>query len=481
MKKILISLIAYGICNQSIAQNYHAVNGSSLAGSITVHNNPASILSAPYRWDVTLFGTQVKSATNAFTIHNYSLLSSPANSRYSIDAGDYARKADLNFNTNLLNARFAINRNKAIALGMNARGYARVRTSGFNFIDTLEDINNFFIINPTVSSYKADVVSSSWIEIYASYSQTIWDDTRGRLNAGVTLKAMRGISGGYAKLQNVQISTVSEPGGGLGYQIASGDLAYGYSANYDKYIDESLGKQSFMNFLTNTEGGLSMDIGVEYLVKTQAVNTFYDEDDGYYEYEWKIGLSLLDIGRNQFKHGRESARAINPRNTVTADTLQQKFETVQDFAGFNDSLATIVNNYSSLAFSPKFIINNPTRLVLNVDRYLFNDFYLNGEVSFNLSSLAGKKNWYVRELNFLTVTPRWETRRWGAYLPIQYNSAGKFWIGGAFKAGPVLLGIHNLSNLFLKNNMQNGGGYLAIIIRAGKKTENARYKKVDCR
>ena len=56
------------------AQDYHAIHGSSYAGSLGVHNNPASILMSPYKWDVTLFGGQLKSGSNLFTIYNYSLL-----------------------------------------------------------------------------------------------------------------------------------------------------------------------------------------------------------------------------------------------------------------------------------------------------------------------------------------------------------------------------------------------------------------------
>jgi hypothetical protein len=67
----------------------------------------------------------------------------------------------------------------------------------------------------------------------------------------------------------------------------------------------------------------------------------------------------------------------------------------------------------------------------------------------------------------------------------------QFWIGGAFKAGPLLLGIHNLANVFLKNSTQNGGFYLAITLRPGsshdkssgdddQKLSRRERKKLDC-
>src|SRR5258705_6094635 len=129
------------------AQNYHAIQGSSYAGALGVHNNPASIVNTPFKWDLVLFGAQLKSSTNAFSIHNYSLLSSPANSLYRVDKGQYKRKANLDFNINLLNARIALNRKSSIAFGVNIRSYTNLQTSAYNFIDTIGNASDFLKIN----------------------------------------------------------------------------------------------------------------------------------------------------------------------------------------------------------------------------------------------------------------------------------------------------------------------------------------------
>ena len=86
----------------------------------------------------------------------------------------------------------------------------------------------------------------------------------------------------------------------------------------------------------------------------------------------------------------------------------------------------------------------------------------------------------VNDLNLVTITPRWETRTLGAYLPIQYNSNNQFWIGGAFKAGPLLIGVHNWARIFSKSAAQNGGGYVALIFRSLKNTQSKKDKKLDC-
>jgi hypothetical protein len=118
--------------------------------------------------------------------------------------------------------------------------------------------------------------------------------------------------------------------------------------------------------------------------------------------------------------------------------------------------------------------------VINVDRFLSDAFYFNAELSLNLSPIAGSKYYHVEEINFLTLTPRWETKNLGVYLPIQLNAAGNFWVGGAFKAGPLLLGVHNWANIFAKDKMQRGGGYVALVIRPGKIIEKKRDRRLNC-
>ncbi|WP_315820565.1 DUF5723 family protein [Paraflavitalea speifideaquila] len=232
------------------------------------------------------------------------------------------------------------------------------------------------------------------------------------------------------------------------------------------------------DFVNTTEGGASFDIGLEYLIKPPIIADFNDPLEHYYDYEWKIGISLLDIGFNQYKHSINSRTVSGFKGEVRDIDLDKKFRNLDGIEGFNDSLATIVNSISGL--TGNFNVLNPTRLVINVDRYLFDNFYVNADISINLSQLAGDKRLYVRETNLLAVTPRWETRNLGFYLPVLYNTEKQLRVGGAFKAGPLLLGIHNWATLFARNRMQNGGGYLALVIRAGRDSREKRSRKYDC-
>jgi hypothetical protein len=469
---LLLGLMSAVSCR---GQNYNAIKGSPFAGALGATDNPASILGTPYPWDITLFSAQVQNATNAITFHSLSLLSHADTVNYDWKNGNFKRYAEVNYNIHLLNVRLALGRKAGIAFGANLRGYTAARTGETNFIDTLQNLNQFFNINDG-TSYNANMVSSTWLELFGTYSRTIWDDNTGRLNAGITLKAMRGVSGAFAQLNSGSVDR-SASGAQTIYLLNAGSARYAYSANYDKWHSGQSTTQNLKDFLGHTRAGAAVDLGVEYLVKSQAV-TNYSDGDTYFDYEWKIGVSLLDIGENRYQYGSQSRAAGSPRSDVTDSALNAKFDGVSSLANFNDSLATIVNNISRL--NGTFAIWNPARLVIDVDRPLQDRFALNASLTLNLGGSNTGKTLFVKDMNLLTVTPRWETRNLGAYLPMLVTTDGKFWVGGAVKAGPLLLGFHNWANIFSKSKMQNGGFYLALTIRPGEGFSLKEDKRYTC-
>lgn len=470
---LLCGLIFPGIC---LAQNYHAIEGSPFAGSLGVANNPASILSTPYPWDVTIFSLQEKNSSNAVVLHNLSLLHFTDTVEYQWKGGNFKRFIAFDYNVHLLNVRIALGKKQAIAFGANLRGYGAVRTGPANYNDSLQDMNQFFNINQN-TNYNANMTSSSWLELFATYSRTIIDDEYRRVNAGVTLKAMRGISGAFAQLS----------GGGVGrgvsgtqtiYFLKAGNARYGYSSNYDRWKKDRSTMQNLKDLVGNSRPGAALDLGVEYWVKSQAVINNSEKEEAYYDYEWKIGVALLDIGQNIYRYGTQSRTASNPRSDVSDSALNAKFNEVGSLADFNDSLATIVNNIGTLI--GQFKIWNPTRLVINVDRPLQDNFSINGNLTLNMPWTSTTNRLVVKDLSLLTLTPRWEKKKLGLYLPIQITTDGKFWVGGAAKAGPLLLGFHNLANIVSKSRMQNGGLYLALVIRPGNGSHDKEDKRYSC-
>lgn len=447
------------------AQDYQGLQGSPFAGSLGVANNPASILSTPYSWDITILSAQLKTTTNAITATNLSYLHPfirhGDSLNYYWNNGYMRRYGAVNYNLHLLNVRLALNRKVAISFGANLKSYGAARMSPFDYNDTVGNFNQFFAINSGTSMYQGEAVSSTWLELYGTYSKTLIDDEVGRLNGGVTLKLMRGISGGYVQFTGGGLSS-SYVNSQLVYTLAKANVQYGYSSNYDSWNSDHSTTSNLKNFLNESQGGAAFDIGFEYLVKTQDVHIFGQPDD-YYDYDWKIGAALLDIGLNQYQYGSQSRFAANPKNIVSDQELDEKFDYVQSVADFNDSLATVMGSIQRLR--GMFRIWNPARLELNIDRPLPEHFAVNADLTLNLGGNNTGKQLFTKQITLLALTPRWETRNLGGYLPLTVTTDGKVWVGGAVKAGPVVLGVHNWGNVFSKQKIQNGGFYLALVIR----------------
>lgn len=457
------------ITASAVAQNYSAIHGSSHFGSLGVYDNPSVIVSSPYKWDLTLLGSQYQTISNAIKGRNFPFNLLPS-STYTVAKGNYARQADLNYNLKLFNARYSIDKDNAFAFGLNMRGYAQAETSRINYNDSIQGPRTFLFYNEQNGSIDLSLASSAWLELYGSYGRNIWNTETSKLNAGVTLKLSRGMSGIFTKVNNVGIASEVQ-GDQTIYKITNGNARYGYSDNLGNGDDFSA-----QDLFSGSKMGVGIDLGVEYIIKTQAVTSIYDEG-AEHDYDWKIGFSLLDLGWNTYTYSRQSRSVASLRDDVSSNTLNEKFASITNLQMFNDSLSTIVNSYQPL--SGNFNIINPARAVINVDRYIRGNVYLNAELSVNLVSNA-KSRIAVQESRLFSITPRWETRKLGIYLPIQYNRHGNLWIGGALKAGPILLGTHNLLNALSKNKYLASGAYIAITIRPFEFMKDPRNRQYDC-
>jgi hypothetical protein len=458
------------------AQHYTATFGSSYSGSLNTHNNPASIVNAPFRWDITLLGIQDKHTTNFIEVHNYSLLSNPVNSEYLVSNGRFKRHGDLNFNINLFNTRIALNKKNAIAFGANIRSAATLKTTDYNFVDTLQRFGDFFHQNEGAGTMALDISAGGWAELYATYAGTILDNEYGRLNAGITFKLNRGLSAAFVRLANGNFIRNAD-GSTAEYTITGADLDFGYSSNFDRWNSERKFNTNAGDFFSFTEGGGSFDVGVEYLVKLQSTPSM--DDDTWFDYNWKLGLSVMDIGYAQYHFGKYSTRARNVRAGVTDLVMDGALDsTITNLGDLRDSLTRVFNTVGT--YGGKFRVAHPTRLNVNVDKFVNDAFYINADLSLNLASIGKSNGRYVKDMSLLTITPRWETRKKGFYLPVYYNTRSQLWIGGAVRVGPITFGLHNWSNLISKKKMHRGGGYLAITIRASRISGDKTDKRLNC-
>ena len=439
------------------AQGYQALHGSPYTGSTSTFNNPASPINSAYRWDLTLFSTQAKISTNAAYLKSGELTAKD---------GYGSRFMHINADLSLLNFSYKIDTKKAITINLRGRSYNHIKTLPFNFIDSsVTSFNRFLIANRNIAYLEAFTTHTGWLEAGLNYSQVLAETNTSKLSGGVTLQLMKGVSGAFIKINKVsylEAKNITD----TSYTFTNGSGSYGYSDNYD-------GSANAKEFINNSKTAIGLSMGIEYLVYNAERNE--NSSNNNLNYNWKIGVSLLDIGANSFKASSYSAQASNPNAAFTDAQMEAKLSGANDIRAFRDSINTIFTSTANI--TGNFTVNNPTRFTVNIDKNLGNHFYLNGELNMNLYSTSSHSKLNTRELNLLTVTPRWETIGLGAYLPVQYNTQGQFWIGAALKLGPLVLGFHNLG-LLKKDPAANGGGYLLLSIHPFNKRKVI--SKLDC-
>lgn len=446
------------------AQGYQALHGSPFAGSAGIFNNPAASVQSAYKWDFTLFSTQLKMSSNAPYIKNFSLKNRDS-AELTLKEGFAGRFLHMNIDMSLFNALYKIDNRRAVSFGIRARSYNHIKTMPFNYVDSISSFNSFLIANLNTPYVEGFITHSGWLEADLNYSQVLLETNTSKLSAGITLQIMKGISGAFLKLNKLSYLS-SKNFSDTSFTFTNGSGSLGYSDNYDV----NPGSGAIKEFLKNTITRFGWSMGVEYL-------TYTDETDenSPINYDWKIGVSLMDIGSNTFKPSAYSLQFYNPKSTIADNSVDNKLSGANSMKAVKDSLRTIFTSSSDI--TDNVGISNPTRLIINIDKHLTHHFYLNGELSTNFFSTSNYTKLRTRELNLLTITPRWETFGWGAYLPVQYNTQGQVWVGAAIKMGPLVLGFHNLG-LLGKNPTLNGGGYLLLSIHPFSKRNVL--SKMDC-
>lgn len=467
---IPVILCCLAAIQQGIAQSYHALHGSSFAGAASLFNNPASPVNSVHKWDLNLFSFQLANSTNSAYIKNGRI---PALSDGSLQMtqGTPKRWLHQNMDISLLNAMYKINSATSLAGGLRIRTYNHIRTSAVNVNDSIVTLKDFLVSNRTTDALQGVGIHSGWLEGNLNYSHVFKETRSGKLSGGITLQIMKNISGTYARLNKLSYTETILPGDTI-YSLVDGSGSFGYSANYDVTDNTAGAAQNAKSVFKQSLTSFGISIGMEYLVYNTEAVTGEGEPA---PYRWKLGLSLMDIGNNNYINSRYTGQFSNPDQSITNQDLYNKFSSINSARSLRDSLATVFQTVTALP--SKFSIAGPSRIILNADRNLGNHFYVNAALSLNLRSTYQFNQLNTREINLLTITPRWETLHWGFYLPVQYNTQGQWWLGAAFKAGPLVAGMHHIG-LLKRNPALNGGGYIMLSIHPFRKRSYG--SRLDC-
>ncbi len=455
-------------CKYCIAQNYHAYNGSPYAGIFSLYNNPASTVNTAFRWDVNVVSLQGYISNKLLDVSG---LSGKDTIRWNVTEGTSKRYLHGIADVELLNFRFNIDKKTAVAFALRGRTYNHLKTDAFNWSDTVTTLNSFLHTNTNVQYLQGFTTHSGWVEADFNIARVLYEDMNNKFSAGITIGYMRNLSGAFAALKRITYTEQTDASGNFIQIINGGTATATYSDNYDLAGNNN---NSIKTFLKNTLSTFNFSIGAEWLFKKP--NIYEDEPITNTNYDWKIGVSILDIGKSKFNPAQGSFEASVPKSLPVSEVdIERRFKNIGSLQRLRDSINATFGNVQDIAEA--FSISTPTRFLINVDKNFGNNFYTNAQLNINFFSTEPMDKINTRELNGLTVTPRWEKKNIGFYMPVQFNTQGNLLVGGAVKLGPLLIGLHNLDWLFGRMDKLRGGGYIAIHIKPKDSTEKTR---MDC-
>lgn len=448
-KIALISLSVIFSFTGVTAQEMLGVVNSSRAGITGTMINPAVTVTSPFYVDINIFALDVFVENNFIYIAKDEyrfkrfLSKNPDFPTHGVDNNlivyDYYNSKDKKgyANVRLLGPSFSITKGRH-SFGLITGARAVMSTRGIPYemakfgIEKLEyppqyDIN--YVDERNVSNAEL-----AWAEVGVNYSYIIKQQGLDYWAAGATVKFLRGFAGGYVNVDNID------------YVVLDRDTLIVHNVNAEAGYSMPLNYQTneFDSSPLFRGKGVGLDIGVIYekkkrYVRNESVSKLCSQS--YIPYEYKIGLSLLDVGRIKFKENAEKL-LFNDASTYWPGITYVNYTTLRDLT---DTLSQqFYGNNSDLVHVEPIKIALPTALSLQIDYNYLNNWFINGTI---VHPLQFSKTGIKRPVLF-GLTPRYESRFFEASLPLTLYDWTKPRIGLSFRFLGFFIGTEKLSGYF---------------------------------
>jgi outer membrane protein OmpA-like peptidoglycan-associated protein len=310
----------------------------------------------------------------------------------------------------------------------------------------------------SLSNQNLSIKTLSWMDAGITYSRVLYDKGAHMLKAGVTGKAIMGLAGGYISSNNINYKWRNYDT----LDLYHSDISYGHSTAIPQ-IENANSLSSIGNAILNGKSKVSFaaDLGVVYEWRPDKEKYQYDYDcQKWYQndvkkYKLSVGFSVIDIGRVVF---------AKPNNVSSYSADIQGWDVkhagINSVSTFDSVLASKPTNFVATGGN-SFKMWLPTRFNLYIDYNIYKGLglNLNGIISPNLA----KDDNMVHYPTSIALTPRYDMKWFGFYIPLTYNEYGNFGAGAGLRAGPLFVTSSNIITAFAEK------ATYAVNIQAGVK------------
>ncbi|WP_298713721.1 DUF5723 family protein [Chitinophaga sp.] len=480
LRYLFVCLIAAIPAQAQVFPGYHT---SQFAGVHAVPFNPALAAGSRYKWDVNIIGADVKAGNTYYSFVKSSLLSGQEKMVRNVDyiPDTNATRKQYGWGSAdvmLPSVLYSIDEKQSVAFTWRIRGSANAGGMG-------TPIANFFALNyPNprftdrnfVSKYAAGN-GNAWNEFALSYARVIKDKGDHRWKAGISLKYLGGQASAYTVVRDASFTFNTTQLA----DINSGRVHYGYNEELDEYTSQDSWSSVYSPF---QNPGIGLDVGVVYEWRPDN-DGFGSMHEGGPDWNpdadtWKarFGVSIVDIGGMSYRKSVPSANLdVTADNVLVRSLNKQRNESMRRYA------TRIATMFTPLENDDTYYMNLPTSLNMFGDINLNGRFFLSASATVALN--GGEKD--DNKTNALTqflITPRFELKNLGLYLPISVNRFGQADAGFALRAGPLVIGSASLFSNLSRQMLNHADVFVAlrvVPIRLGKwswdKGSDGTYRK----
>jgi len=444
--------------NMLSAQEHLGLRTENFAGVNGILLNPAANLTSPYRFDINLFSAGFFAENNYGHIRNTHLFHIMKNSRdpsnilngvysdidiptedswlvYDYFDNEKRKYASASFHALGPSLSIKINNGHSFSLITGLRGMGSTHRipfkAAFYYIDRIP-------FREPIDIEPINAAGMVWGEVGLNYAASI-PTYQGRLGIGITAKYLIGLEAGFVSSpQTLQITQFPDDTLVLNNAI----LDFGFTdANTNTAVDPSVGQNG---------KGIGVDIG--------AIMTIEGDEA---PYQWKFGVSILDLGKVNFNTNAQLHQIVQPQDTLLGILPLNDFNGRDDLSEYVELLSeyTLRDSFASQVGS-SFAIGLPTALSLQADYQFYSGFFVNAiwmqRLKFNPQTIGRD--------NLFAVSSRYENRWLSGSLSLVLRNYQKLRLGFSARLAFFVIGTENLGSWIGKSTFTGTDIYFGIKI-----------------
>lgn len=431
-KRIFLSLFAFASFCSANAQSYLGYIPDNYAGVQSVLYNPASIADSRFKVDINLFSTSSSIGNDLYGVKIFDVFK---------DGYDFDLEAKKNFsnannaflNTDVMgpSVMFNIAPKHTLAIYTRARAVLNVIDINGNVVNEISKDNKTDFDYPVGSP---NAVGNSWGEFGVSYAAVLFQRGEHFLKGGITAKYLQGVANYHLQGNNINLEFQENllfPE--LSTYETTGSAIYGSSQDFatDSDIDVDSKSRGF-----GVDLGLVYEWRPEYSADRADINDLKEVN----KYKLRFGVSVTDLGSMKYDKGIRRNYDLN--ETITQDD----YDNADNFDEF------LENNYNFTVLNGAVRSNLPTAIHADVDWNIHRRFYLNANGDLGIVSKTKLNQNSIA--NRVSLTPRYESKWFSAYIPISYMDYSKqAQVGLGLRTGVFFIGSSSIvSNAISKSS-----------------------------